>query len=75
MTLDGFVAGLLVALPFALRGSGEPTVTMQMRAYVIWFLVVGMMGVLNAITLYVLATVLARRTKPGDSAPSNENGR
>ena len=69
VVLDGCVAGLLVALPFALRGSGEPTVTPQMRDHVIWFLVVGMMGVLNAITLYVLATLLARRTMPGDSAP------
>ena len=73
MVLDGFVAGLLVALPFALRGSGEPTVPPpQMRDYVIWFLVVVMMGVLNAIMVYVLATLLARRTLPGDAAPKNE---
>ena len=62
VALEGFVAGLLVATPFALSGSGEPSITMQPIDYVIWFVVLGMMGMLNSLTLYVINAVVARRT-------------
>jgi hypothetical protein len=60
VVLDGFIAGLLVALPFALRGSGEPSITMQATDYAIWFGVLGMMGVVNSVTLYFINTFFAK---------------
>ena len=62
VALEGFVAGLVVAMPFALFGGGEPSITMQPIDYVIWFVVLGMMGMLNSLTLYVINSVVARRT-------------
>ena len=62
--LDGFVAGLLVALPFALAGGGEPSVTPQASDYVIWFIVVGLMGVVNSVVLYS-ASAFAYRAVSG----------
>jgi hypothetical protein len=57
VVLDGYIAGSLVALPFALRGSGEPSITMQAIDYVIWFGVLGMVGVVNSVTIYFLNRV------------------
>lgn len=54
--LEGAVAGLLVALPFALLGSGEPSVTMEPVDYAIWFGVPAGMGMLNALVLYLINT-------------------
>jgi hypothetical protein len=62
VALEGFVAGLVVAMPFALFGAGEPSITRQPIDYVIWFVVLGMMGMLNSLTLYVINAVVARRT-------------
>ena len=61
VALDGLAAGLVVAVPFALQGSGEPGVTMQPVDYLIWFAIMGLMGVLNAEALYVINALLARR--------------
>ena len=62
--LDGLVAGLLVALPFALAGGAETSVTPQASAYVIWFIVVGLMGVVNSVVLYS-ASAFAYRAVSG----------
>jgi hypothetical protein len=58
--LDGVVAGLLVALPFALAGSGEPSVSVRPLDYVIWFAVMAAVGLLNSIALYGLNALLIR---------------
>ena len=58
--LDGFVAGLVVALPFALTGGGEPSVTPQASDYAIWFAIVGMMGVFNSVALYLINALVVR---------------
>ena len=63
VTVEGFLAGLVVATPFALFGSGEPTVRMQPVDYVGWFAILGLMGMLNSLTLYVINAVVARRKK------------
>ena len=60
VALEGFVAGLIVAAPFALNGSGEPSITPESFNYVIWFTVLGLVGGLNAITLYLLNAMIAR---------------
>ena len=65
--LDGFVAGLLVALPFALAGGGEPSVTPQASDYVIWFIVVGLMGVVNSVVLYPASTFVYRAVSGRES--------
>ena len=65
--LEGYVAGLVVAMPFALRGSGEPSITMQPIDYVGWFVVLGFMGMLNSLTLYVINAAVAKRSDSDES--------
>lgn len=62
VVLDGFSAGLVVALPFMLLGSGEPSVSPQATAYVIWFAVLGIVGALNSTTLYAINALIASGT-------------
>lgn len=62
VALEGFMAGLVVATPFALGGSGEPSITIQPIDYVGWFVILGMMGMLNSLTLYFINAAVARRT-------------
>ena len=59
--LDGAVAGLIIALPFVLTGSGEPSITMRPVDYAIWFTVLAVMGVLNSVTLYAINAGVAGR--------------
>ena len=61
MALEGFLAGLVVATPFALFGSGEPTVLMQLIDYAGWFVILGIMGMLNSLTLYVIHGLIATK--------------
>jgi hypothetical protein len=70
VALEGFVAGLVVAMPFALRGSDEPSITMQPIDYVGWFVVLGMMGMLNSLTLYIINAAVARRLDSDESSIS-----
>jgi hypothetical protein len=58
---EGFLAGLVVAAPFALFGGGEPSVSMQPIAYAGWFAILGFMGMLNSLALYVINAALAGR--------------
>ena len=60
--LDGLVAGLVCAL-FALLfpGGGEPSVERSGCDYLIWFLVVGAMGVINAVCIYFINAFVGRR--------------
>ena len=59
--LDGALAGLLIALPFALQGSGESSVTMRPVDYAIWFAVLSMMGMINSIGLYMINALGAKK--------------
>ena len=58
--LDGVMAGLLVALPFVLLGSGEPSITVQPVDYAIWFAVLALMGMLNSSALHVINALVCR---------------
>lgn len=60
VAIEGFMAGLVVAMPFALLGAGEPSVPMQPIAHLGWFSILGLMGMLNALTLYGINVVLAK---------------
>ena len=71
--LDGTVARLLIALPFALRGGGEPSVTMQPVDYVIWFAVLAVMGILNSVALYAINALVARWTMDRQIDQSAQN--
>ena len=55
---DGLVAGLLFAAVVMggawLLGGGEPTVAPSLPGMVIWFAVVGGVGVANALAIYVV---------------------
>ena len=61
VVLDGIVAGLLIALPFVIGGSGEPSVTMQPLDYVIWFAVLAVMGIFNSVTIYGINALVATK--------------
>jgi uncharacterized membrane protein len=61
VALDGVLAGLVVATPFALVGSGEPSITMQPVDYVIWFAVLAMMGAFNSMALFFVNGLVAGR--------------
>ena len=58
--LDGAVAGLLIATPFALKGGGEPSIAPRPVDYAIWFVIIGFMGALNSLIIYLLNTLLVR---------------
>ena len=59
--IDGIMAGICAALPFALSGSGEPSVTMQPVDYAIWFIVLAVMGIFNSVTIYIINGWMAKR--------------
>ena len=61
MALEGLMAGLAVATPFALLGPGEPSIAMQPIAYVGWFAILGLMGMLNSLTLHLINAALVKR--------------
>ena len=54
--LDGIFAGLVLALSFALKGPGERTPPLRVLDYVIWFAIVGMMGVFNSVSIHSVST-------------------
>ena len=58
--LDGIFAGLVLALLFALKGPGAGTPPLRALDYVIWFAIVGMMGVFNSVTLYAVSALAFR---------------
>ena len=62
VALEGFLAGLVVATPFALFGRGEPSIAIQPIAYVGWFAILGLMGMLNSLTLYLINAALVKRS-------------
>ena len=61
VALEGFLAGLVVAMPFVFLGSGNPTIPMGATAYVVWFVILGLMGMLNSVMLYVINAVIVKR--------------
>jgi hypothetical protein len=63
--LDGIAAGIVVAVPFVLKGSGEVSITMQPVAYAIWFALLGFVGALNSMGIYFLNTLVTRIVDPG----------
>ena len=62
--LDGIAAGIVVAVPFVLKGSGEGSITMQPVAYAIWFALLGFVGALNSMGIYFLNTLVFRIVDP-----------
>ena len=63
---EGFAVGVLFGVaPVLLPGGGEPSVAPGWGAYLLWFLVLGGVGVANAVLVYacsaLLASILKRR--------------
>ena len=61
---DGIAAGIVVAVPFVLKGSSEGSITMQPVAYAIWFALLGFVGALNSMGIYFLNTLVFRIVDP-----------
>ena len=62
--LEGFAAGIVVAAPFVLNRSGQPSVTPQLVDYAIWFAIVGLMGAINSTAFYAINTLIIRIVDP-----------
>ncbi len=58
---EGLLVGLVFALIPLLVGSGEPSVTPSWIDRVIWFMVVGLVGVVNAIGIYACCAWRSKR--------------
>lgn len=58
--LEGLVAGVAVGfIGLLVPGSGDPTIlTMQAVDRLIWLAVLGVLGIVNALLLYAIASVL-----------------
>ena len=65
--LDGIFAGLVLALLFGLKGPGEGTPPLRAIDYVIWFAIVGAMGLFNSVTLYAVSALAFRASATRDS--------
>ena len=63
--LEGIAAGIVVAVPFALRGIVEPSISAQAVDYVIWFALVGFMGAINSTAIYAINALVIRTVDPG----------
>ena len=63
--LEGIAAGIVVAVPFVLRGTGEPSITPQPVDYAIWFAVLGFMGALNSLAIYFINALVVTILFPG----------
>lgn len=48
---EGALTGLVIAVPFAVLGSGEPTVEMTPSSYAVWFAVLVLVGVAAGLLL------------------------
>jgi hypothetical protein len=62
--LEGIAAGIVVAAPFVLNRSGQPSVTPQLVDYAIWFAIVGLMGAINSTAFYAINTLIIRIVDP-----------
>ena len=62
--LEGIAAGIVVAVPFVLRGTGDPSIAVQVVDYAIWFAIVGFMGALNSLAITFLNTLVVRILDP-----------
>ena len=59
---DGVVTGLVIALlVMILPGGGEPSVTPQMIDRLIWFSILGIMGAINTVAIYLVNAFIASR--------------
>ena len=60
--LEGLVAGVVVGLiGFLIPGSGDPTISARQTAdMAIWLAVLGVLGVVNALLLYAISSILPR---------------
>ncbi len=65
--LEGLAAGLVVAIPFAQQGSGEPSTTTRPIDHAGWFVVLGFVGLCNSLALYGINALLAKRLNAGDA--------
>lgn len=59
--LEGFVAGIVIASFFAISGSGEPSISGEPIAYVIWAAVLGIVGAFNSKALYLINALVSRK--------------
>ena len=71
VVLEGIAAGFIIAAPFALKGSGEPSITMQPLEYVGWFAIMCVMGVFNSATLYFINSLVIRRKDAVQQGPGH----
>jgi len=62
--LEGIAAGIVVAALFVLFNSGEPSINPQPVDYAIWFALLGFMGALNSMAVYIVNTLIIKFVDP-----------
>ncbi len=58
--LEGFLAGIVIALITALTSSGEPSVTLTPIDKIIWFAVLGIVGAINAVLVNYFSIFISK---------------
>jgi hypothetical protein len=59
---DGLIAGVIAgAIVVVVPGGGEPSVTPRPVDYVIWFVILAVMGLINALAIYLITVVYLKR--------------
>jgi hypothetical protein len=67
--LDGILAGFIAgAILIILPGGGESGVTTRAIDYAIWFAVLALMGVINAVAIYFITVAYVRRKARRESS-------
>ena len=65
--VEGCIAGLVIALVTLLfNGNGEPGIQPTWIDRVIWFLILAVVGAVNAVAVYVAAVLVNRFTNKSD---------
>ena len=60
VSFEGFLAGIVIALITALTSGGEPGVPLTPIDKIIWFAVLGTVGVINAVSVYYFSVLLSK---------------
>lgn len=69
VVLDGIVAGLIAgSLTMLLPSSREPGMTPRLIDYAIWFAVLALMGVVNAVAIYLITVVYVKHIARRESS-------
>lgn len=59
--IEGFAAGIVMSIVFAISSSGEPSVSVEPINYVLWVAVLGVVGTFTSAALYLINALLSKK--------------